>query len=462
MNPRRLERRDKGRRSEDNSSELNRPVSADYERNVREINRELGVPDNFDVVLREIVLDGKRVAIYSLNGLVNEQVSSMLVQALLDLESAELLSATLERLVAAHIGTLQVSYVETLDKFYYFLLSGPLAIIVEGEERAIIVDLRVYPGRSPEEPDLERVTRGARDGFTESLVTNTALIRRRLRDPKLRLHMAQVGSRSKMDVCLLYIEDITNLDLVRSIQEEIQKIKIDGIPMAEKSVEEFILGSKPWNPYPRVRYTERPDVAAIHLLEGHVVIVADTSPSVMIAPATFWHHTQHAEEYRQEPVVGAFLRLIRFWGIFISVFLTPVWLAAALNPQFLPDALGWLNGQNPAKIGLFWQVLLADLGVDLVRMAAIHTPSPLATALGLIAAFMIGDVAIDVGLFAPEVILITAFAAVGTFATPSYEFSLANKLVRLFLIIMTGLGNFIGLGIGTLAVFVMLVCTKSF
>ncbi|MDR3289264.1 MAG: spore germination protein [Peptococcaceae bacterium] len=437
-------------------------VSKNYQENVACLNRELGVPDSFDVVFREMLIGGKKVAIYSINGMIDEQATGYVLQALVSLEQDELTVNTLEKLVRGRIASLQVSEAESLDQVFYSLLSGPIAILVEGQEKAILVDLRSYPGRTPEEPDTERVTRGSRDGFTETLAMNTALIRRRLRDPKLRMKLVQVGSRSKTDVCIAYIENITNLGLVREIQEDIQKINIDGIPMAEKSVEEFILGSKVWNPYPRVRYTERPDVAAIHLLEGHVVIMVDTSPSVMIAPATFWHHTQHAEEYRQEPVVGAFLRLVRFVGIVISLFLTPLWLGAVLNPQEIPAWLQFVIVQQPGKISLFWQTLIADLGVDMVRMAAIHTPSPLATALGLIAAFMMGEVAIEVGLFAPEVIMVTAFAAVGTFATPSYEFSLANKLVRLLLIVLTGLFNFTGFFGGALVVFIILLRTKSF
>ncbi|WP_018211263.1 spore germination protein [Desulfitobacterium hafniense] len=446
----------------DNSSESNVKVSKHYQKNLDYLNRELGVPDNFDIVLREMTIGGKKIAIYSVNGMVDTQVVSIILEALVELERADLVVNTLQTLVKGRIVGLQVSEVDTMDKILYFILSGPMALFVEGQEKAIIIDARSFPARAPSEPDIERVTRGARDGFTETLAFNTALIRRRLRDPKLRLKLMQVGGRSKTDVCVAYIEDITNDDLVKEISEEIQKIKIDGIPMAEKSVEEFILGSKIWNPYPRVRYTERPDVAAVHLLEGHVVVLVDTSPSVMIAPATFWSHTQHAEEYRQEPIVGAYLRWVRFMGIFAALFLLPLWLACALNPHLLPEWLQFLGIQEVGKIGLIPQVFLAEFGVDLVRMAAIHTPGPLTVALGLIATFMIGDVAIKVGLFAQEIIVYIAIVTVGTFATPSYELAQANRLARLFLLVMVALNNFIGLAIGVLILFFLLWRTKSF
>lgn len=445
-----------------NSSEKNVPVSKAYQKNVDYINRELGVPDCFDIVLREMSIGGKRVAIYSVNGMVDSNVVSYILGVLVNLERSDLIVNSLEKLVKGSIVNLQVSEVSTMDKVFYFILSGPMAIFVEGQDKAIIVDVRAYPARQPQEPDIERVTRGSRDGFTETLVVNTALIRRRLRDPKLRMKLVQVGGRSKTDVCIAYIEDITNLEMVNKLHKDIQAIKIDGIPMAEKSVEEFILGSKFWNPYPRVRYTERPDVAAIHLLEGYVIIIVDTSPSVMIAPSTFWSHVQHAEEYRQEPIVGAYLRWVRFAGIFAALFLLPLWLGAALNPQLLPDWLQFIGVTKPAKVSLLVQVLVAEIGVDLLRLGTIHTPGPLGTALGLIAAFMLGDIAVKVGLFTPEVVMYIAIAAVGTFATPSYELGLANRLSRLFLILMTGLFNFIGFWIGAAMVFFLLWRTKSF
>lgn len=444
------------------SSENIVPVGKSYAENVDYLNRKLGVPDNFDIVVHELSIGGLRAAIYSVNGMVETQVSSYVLESLLALRPAASMSDAFAELVRGSIVNLQVSQVQTMEEVLYAVLSGPMAILIEGQAEAFIVDARMYPAREPQEPDIERVTRGSRDGFTETLAMNTALIRRRLRDPNLRLKLLRVGKRSQTDVCLAYIEDITNLDLVEEIQKKIQGIKIDGIPMAEKSVEEFLLGNKFWNPYPRVRYTERPDVAAIHLLQGYVIIMVDTSPSVMIAPATFWSHVQHPEEYRQEPAVGAYLRWVRFVGIFAALFLLPLWLGAALNPQLLPEELSFIGVNEELRVPLFAQILIAEFGVDLLRLGTIHTPAPLGTALGLIAAFMLGDIAIRVGLFSPEVVMYIAIVSVGTFATPSYELGLANRLVRLFLIIMTGLFNFIGFGIGLIMVFLLLGRTKSF
>src|SRR5699024_2707149 len=183
-------------------------------------------------------------------------------------------------------------------------------VFVDGEKYAFVVDVREYPGRQPEEPDTERVIRGARDGFTENVVINTALTRRRIRDARLRNEMLKVGERSTTDVCLSYIQDIADDEMVELTKEKIRSIEIDGITMADKAVEEFLVESE-WTRYPLVRYTERPDVAANHLLEGHLLLTVDTSPSIIILPTTFFNHLEHAEEYRQAPAVGTFIRWIR-------------------------------------------------------------------------------------------------------------------------------------------------------
>lgn len=230
--------------------------------------------------------------------------------------------------------------------------------------------------------------------------------------------------------------------------------------MSDKTVEEFLV-KQGYNPFPLVRYTERADVAANHLLEGHVLIIVDTSPSVIITPTTYFHHVQHAEEYRQAPAVGTFLRWVRFLGIIGSIFIVPLWFAYVLEPSLLPEAINYIGPNEKKNIPIVVQLFLADLGIEFLRMAAIHTPTALSVAMGLIAAALIGQIAIDVGLFVPEVILYVAIAAIGTFATPSYELSIANKMVRLVLLVAVALFHAEGLVVGTTLIFLYLASIRS-
>lgn len=441
-------------------SEKKRLIVEDLNENKEYLNDKLGIGVSFDVGVHEFTVGRTRILLYYINGFASDNIITQVLRDLNDLRERELPADVFEHLYHRYIPYFQMAKVATANEFIDKLLVGQVGLVIEGSHNAIIMDAKVLPTRSPEEPDTERIVRGAHDGFTETLVLNTVLTRRRIRDERLRFEIMQIGERTKTDVAIAYIKGVANTELIDKLKHRLQNIQIDGIPMAEKTVEEFIIG-KTFNPFPLVRYTERPDVAAVHLLEGHVLIYVDTSPSVMITPATYFHHVQHAEEYRQTPVVGAYLRWVRFFGIFASVFLLPVWLLLAMHPSLIPEPLHFIGIKDKGSIPLLAQFLMAEVGLDLMRMAAIHTPSPLSIAMGLLAAILVGDVAIDVGLFAPEVILYLAVAAVGMFATPSYELSLANRLVRIFLILMVGFFSTAGLMIGLLVVLIGLAVTRS-
>ncbi|MDK2820202.1 MAG: stage sporulation protein [Clostridia bacterium] len=437
-------------------------VHKKIEVNVDWISRELGVGESFDVIKRDIIFAGRKATLFYINGLVKDDVMTYILTSISKLERENLVPDAFLKVYNQYLSHIQVSAVDDLHEVVDKILTGELAMIVDGFDKVFSIDVRKYPARNPEESDLERVVRGSRDNFIETIIFNTALIRRRVRDPKLRTEILQVGSRSKTDISVVYIKDIANPKLVKTIKKRIQDIKMDGLPMAEKSLEEFISPGSFWNPFPRVRYTERPDVAAAHLLEGHVLVMVDTSPSIMILPATLFHHLQHAEEFRQAPLIGTFVRAVRFIGVAASVFLPPLWLLVALQPNLLPPNLKFIGPKEIGHVNLIWQFLFAELGVDLMRLAAIHTPTSLATALGLIAAVLIGEIAIEVGLFNPEVVLYMAIAAVGIFATPSYELGMANTIIRILLIIGVGLFGIPGLVAILLATMILLLTTKSF
>lgn len=437
-------------------------LSRDYNENLDLFKKELGEGESFDVIVREIEVAERKAALVCFDGLVKDDMLTEIMESLFMLSKKQMGRDISEQIISSGIPYIEVSSETKIDELLYAVLSGSILLIIDGCKDGFIIDARTYPARSPEEPEIERVVRGSRDGFTETIVFNTALIRRRVRDPKLRIELLRVGKRSKSDVGIVYIKDIANPDIITTIKDKIAAIEVDGIPMAEKSLEELIVPGSIWNPFPKVRYTERPDVAAHHLLEGHVLVIVDTSPSVIIAPVTYFHHVQHAEEYRQTPAVGAYIRWLRFAAVLASIFLTPLWLLFALSPELLPETLAFIGPKEVGNIPLFVQFILADVSLDLMRMAAIHTPSPLATALGVIAALLIGDIAVKIGLFIPEVILYTALVAIGSFCTPSYEMAMANRLARLFILLGTGLFRLPGFIICTLLVFVLLAFTKSF
>jgi stage V sporulation protein AF len=420
----------------------------------------VGLGVSFDFGVRKLKILKKDVQIYYVNGLCDTRFIIELIEELVQINDHEKLSTDIYKLIYNRILNQSVQPIKTLDEMVDLVFSGLIVVAIDGESTALAVDVRNYPGRSPQEPDTEKVVRGSRDGFVENIILNTALTRRRIRDERLRFEMIKVGERSKTDVALGYIEDIADADLLNILRKEIKGIEVDGIPMADKTIEEFIL-KQGWNPFPLVRYTERADVAAAHILEGHVIIYVDTSPSVIITPTTFFHHLQHAEEFRESPAMGTFLRWVRFLGVLTSILLLPLWLLFVLEPSLLPEKLSFIGPNEQTNIPVIIQIFLADFGIEFLRLAAIHTPTPLSTAMGLIAAVLIGQIAISVGLFVPEVILYVAVSGIGSFTTPSYELSIANKIGRLSLLILVAIFHTPGFVIGTTLLFIFLVGTRS-
>ncbi|WP_373457801.1 spore germination protein [Paenibacillus wynnii] len=421
----------------------------------------MGLGASFDIAFREMSFGGQEAALVCITGFTNDAILDQILKRLTYLTPLDVTTDVLASFIGEYIPHLQVEKGKLLSESVNKILKGMSAIFVEGESQVILMDVRSYPMRSPSEPTIERVVRGARDGFTETLLSNVSLVRRRIRDPGLKYELHSVGRRTRTDVCVAYIDDIADIVQVKAVIDKIKTVDIDGIPLADKQLEEAIMGGG-WNPYPLVRYSERPDVVASHLLEGRIVLFVDTSPSVIVLPTTFFDLCQHAEENRQTPFIGSYLRWVRFIGVFSSMFLLPLWMLLVLHPELKPAALEFIGPQKMARIPLLAQFLFVEFGVDLLRMAAVHTPTPLGSAMGLIAAILIGDIAVQTGLFVNEVVLYMAVAAIGMFATPSYELGLANRIVRLVLLLAVSAFQVPGFVIGSTLLVVLLTLNRSY
>jgi stage V sporulation protein AF len=421
----------------------------------------MGLGTSFDVTFRQMSFGGHKTALLCLSGFTNTDVTDDILKRLTYLTSENLSTGVLSSFMNEYVPHIQVEEGNSLSESIEKVLEGLSVLFVEGENKVIIMDTRSYPSRSPAEPSIDRVVRGARDGFTETLLSNISLVRRRVRDPGLKYELFRVGRRTQTEVCVAYIDDIVDKTQVKSVIDKIKSIDIDGIPLADKQLEEAIIGGG-WNPYPMVRYSERPDVVASNLLEGRVILFVDTSPIVIVLPTTFFDLCQHAEENRQTPFMGTYLRWVRFIGIFASMFLLPLWMLLVIHPELKPAMLDFIGPQKTARIPILAQFLIVELGVDLLRMAAVHTPTPLGSAMGLIAAILIGDIAVQSGLFVNEVVLYMAVASIGMFATPSYELGLANRIVRLVLLVAVAAFQVPGFMIGTTLLTIFLTTHRSY
>lgn len=404
---------------------------------------------SFDVCIKRIYIKNMEALIVYISGLVNGQTISEVLINLQHEEEKEIEDDP--SYFHSHFNFYGVDQAKSVDDFILGVLSGRVGLVTE-HGFCYLAELREYPGRNPEEPDNEKVIRGSRDGFSENIIQNAALIRRRIRSTELRFTMHKISSLGQTDVSVAYMNQLVNEEHLQWILERFQQIEHDGLTMADKSLEEWLFKQR-FHPLPFVRYSERPDIVAAHLLEGHIAIVVDTSPSVMLVPVTMFHLLQHAEEYRQAALIGSLMRILRYMAVLFSFLLLPLWYLFATNEGLLPEKLSFLGIEEASAVPLYLQLIIADLGIEYLRIAAIHTPTPLSTAMGLIAGVIIGQIAIDVGLFSSEVVLYTAIAAIFTFAIPNYELSISVKVFRILLLTITALLGVNGFFIGLLILF---------
>lgn len=449
------------------------PVRKSLDENKAILDAVMGVGVSFDVIYRELDYHGTRISAYCINGLF-ESTDNILLMRLVDWLSEEeehprdrsqprnrLLP--LEGVFQRRLGYSQVTHTKDLNKLAFEVMSGPLGLLIDGSDEALIVDIRVYPDRNPDVPLTERIVRGPHDGFVETLVYNTAMIRRRIRDPRLRFEIMQVGTRSRMDVSLAYLEGLTDPALVDQMRRKLKSIDIDGIPAAEQTVAELLTGHN-WNPFPTVRFTERPDVAAFHLLEGHALVLVDTTPQAIIAPSTLWNHLQHIEDFHLNPVVGTYMRWVQFIGAVFATLIPPIWLLIAIDPRMahaLP-ALSFIGPKKPSHLALGLQMVGAEVTLDILRRAMLNTPASLSAAMGFVGAIVLGDVAAKTGIFTPEVLVYIVLAAIGQFAVSSLELGMALRTVRLSMVVAVWAFRLPGLAVAALLWIVVVLGTRTF
>jgi len=431
-------------------------------KNKKLIKKVLPIDKSFDVLGRDLTFGNTDAYFVFIDGFAKDDIMVYVLENLQKLEGKDTSVYEIKDWLKKHIVYIEVDTFTDMDKMQNFVLAGAAALIIDGLDEGIILDVRTYPARGPQEPDLEKVTRGSRDGLVETIIFNTALIRRRIRDSRLIYNMKTVGKRSKTDVVVAHIDGLVDTKLLDEIYKQLDNIQVDSLLMGEKTLEELLIKKKWYNPLPQTRFTERPDVVAAHLLEGHIALIVDNSPSVMLLPTTLFHFTQHSEDYYQNPLVGTYIRWIRLFSMIASYILTPIYLLIIYNQDILPTSLQFLIPEKMGSIPLILQFLILEIGLDILRIASIHTPNTLSTSLGIIGGLLLSEFAIKAGWFIPETVLYMAAVGIGTFATPSIEFALAIRIFRLFILILTGLFKTTGFIIGVLITLFIIFTTKTF
>ena len=451
-------------------------LTGDYRENVKMIDSILHPQRNFDILKKPLKIGNEELTLYFIDGFVKDAVMQKLMVYLLSLdglgsdktgkgepwEESAPVSQRVASFIHAHLPYVETDLTSDLELMIQMMLSG--ATLVLGStfgEFGIIIDARTYPARETAEPEGDKVMRGARDGFVETLIFNTALIRRRIRNPELTMSYLSIGKSSKTDVVVCYMADRADLEYVDKVKEKLKSIKTDSLTLGHESLAESLIKQRWYNPFPKIRYTERPDSATAQLLEGSVLILCDNSPEIMVLPTSIFDFMQETNDFYFPPLTGTYIRMVRHIVFFLALYLVPMWYLLVHNPQYVP---GWLEFIIPREVGrlpLLAQLLLVEFIIDGLRMASLNTPNMLSNSLSVVGGLILGDFAVSIGWLIPEVILYMAFVAIANFTQRSYELGYAIKFMRIILLVLTavfGLWGFIG---GSALILVLLLTNKT-
>jgi spore germination protein KA len=352
----------------------------------------------------------------------------------------------------------ETTYINTLIDA---CLSGYTLLLIDGLKESLIIYSSAWEGRGVEEPKTEAVVRGPREGYTENIGTNMALIRRKIKNPKLTFETMQIGEQTKTSVCVVYLRGIVNPKLVEEVRKRLTGIKTDAI-LESGYIEQFI-EDEPYSIFPTVGNSEKPDTSAAKILEGRVCILIDGTPFALTVPMLFLEGFQNAEDYYSRPIYSSFLRTLRFFCFLISVSAPTIYVIfSAFHQELIPTTLlfSMAAGREGVPFPAVMEAGLMVITFEILREAGVRLPRPVGQAVSIVGALVIGESAVTAGLVGPILVIVVAITAVCSFVLP--VFTDAVSLLRLAFLILGGSLGIFGVGIGILVILVHIVSLRSF
>ncbi|PTM59133.1 spore germination protein [Desmospora activa] len=444
----------------------NTPVFAEVEKNAKWLAKTLG--DSSDVVTRRFTIqytpDREAIILY-LDGMCNTEnideyiLSPLMLQGERVRTKSNLWKMVEESLV--HIG--EISKESDLKKMLVGLLNGDAILFVDGYTDGLIINAKGWPQRGVGEPRAESVVRGSREAFTETLRVNTAMIRRRLKDPSLRLTDMKAGDRTNTSITILHLDGVADPDIVNQVKQRIDEINLDGI--LESGYIEEMIQDVVWSPFPTIQNTERPDAVVSHLLEGKVAIIVDGTPQVLIAPAIFSQFYYSPEDYYSGYLIGTFLRLLRLLSFVIALMLPALYIAfIAFHPEMIPTqlAIAMAAGRATVPFPSIVEALVMETSVEILREASIRLPGPIGPTIGIVGALVIGDAAVTAGLVSPLMVIVVGLTTISSYANPSYNAAISVRLLRFPLMIAASILGLYGIVASLMVLLLHLLKIRSF
>ena len=421
--------------------------------NARKFSELVGPERNFDIINKKLAIAGRQAEFFMIDGMVKDEIMEKLLEAFLGIKE--------ENMPEKASGFMDmIPYIEVTPRENFMdaatdLLMGIVIMFVDGYDTIFAIDCRTYPSRSVSEPWKNRVLRGSRDGFVETIVANVALIRRRIRTPDFCVEIASAGTMSKTDIAFAYIQGKADENLLNKLKKRVENINVEALTMNIESLAEVLLDGAYINPFPKFKYSERPDSAAAAIYDGNIVILIDNSPAVLIVPTSIFDIIEEADDYYFPPLTGTYIKLSRYVITIMSLVLTPLWIVFLNNPELVPEWLEFtIMTRGESTVPVIWQLIILEFCIDGLRLAAVNTPTLLSTPLSIIAGIVVGEYAVQSGWFDAESLVYMAFVTIGTYTQASYEMGYAIKFFRMILLIACWFFGLWGLVAG-LVVFIL-------
>ncbi|GGM24349.1 spore germination protein KA [Paraliobacillus quinghaiensis] len=423
-----------------------------------------------DVIIREFKIGTKKktkAGIIYVSGLVDKQMIQDYILESLMIEPTNLKQIDNSDAVALlKDSLLTIGKIEDIFDFedlYNELLSGNSIILLDGEPQGFSTSTRGWEDRGVTEPSTQNVIRGPKDSFTETLLTNITLIRRRIKDINLRLEMKKIGRRTKTDVAIMYINGVADEKVVKEVQKRLDRIDIDAV--LESGYIEELIQDETYTPFPTIYNSERPDVIAGNLLEGRIAIIVDGTPFVLVVPALFIQFFQSSEDYYQRADLAFLVRLIRYLAFFLSLVTPSAYIAVTTFHQEMLQTqllISLAEQREGVPFPAFLEALLMEITFEILREAGLRMPKAIGPAISIVGALVLGQAAVEAGIVSASMVIVVSLTAISSFVMPAYNLAITFRMLRFVLMGLAASFGLFGIILGLITMVLHLCSLRSF
>ncbi|MFL6516737.1 MAG: spore germination protein, partial [Bacillus sp. (in: firmicutes)] len=434
----------------------------DYQENISRLKEEVG--NSSDVVIREFKIGAHKGALAYVDGLADSiAIADYILETIMEAEVPEGPVDIFQFMLDKTMALGSVKTIDNWNQVYDSIFSGDTVIFLQGFNKAISGETKGWEKRSITEPTTQLSIRGPKDSFTETLRTNTALIRRRIKSPNLRVDAMKIGTVSQTDIAMIYLQGIANEKIVGEVKERLQRINIDSI-LGSGYVEQLI-EDQTWTTFPTTYHSERPDVVTSHLLEGRIAIIVDGSPFVVTVPAIFIQYFQAPDDYYSRFDISTGIRMLRILSFLIAVIGPSVYIAATtFHQEMIPTtmAIAIAAQRENVPFPAFVEALIMEVTFEILREAGLRLPRAVGQAVSIVGALVIGQAAVQAGFVSPVMVIVVSITAIANFSTPVFAMAIAARLIRFVLMGLSTMLGFYGIMLGLMFMSLHLCSLRSF